>query len=94
VNKLHIHRITSVGAVENPDNPESEILIFKSGALDPSGVSPVVVGGGRRPAGLSLSPTAKAELVTRVRPIWQLRRSKRYRRRTQRPDGRSTRSGE
>jgi hypothetical protein len=67
VNRLHIHRIVSVGAVENPDNPESEILIFKSGTPTPSGVSSTAGGGGRLRAGPVLSPADRKRLVMKVR---------------------------
>jgi hypothetical protein len=40
VNRLHIHKITSIGAVEDGDNDEaSKILFYKSGTPKPSGVS-------------------------------------------------------
>jgi len=35
MNRLHIHRITSIGAVEDADNPESDLLLFKARPTEP-----------------------------------------------------------
>ncbi len=35
MNRLHIHRLISVGAVESGDDPQAEILIYKSKQLEP-----------------------------------------------------------
>ena len=69
MNRLHLTEITSIGAVEEgqADNPESEILIFKSGTPHPSGVSGTAGGRGRSGSGRSLPAADRLQLVARVR---------------------------